>query len=153
MYKGALVAAFLMTSVMTHGAILGAEPHYTAAQQQLIEVDKRMQRAFVEKDMAAINSILTDDYVLVLSDGSQRTKAKVLKDVASSDSQWEVNETSDWEVKIHGPVAIVVATLHQKGTDHGTPFDSNVRFSDTYIRENGHWRNVHAHASRAVPVR
>jgi hypothetical protein len=49
-------------------------------------------------------------------------------------------------------MAIVVATLHQKGISHGKPFDSNVKFSDTYIRENGKWRNIHAHASRAVDV-
>ena len=27
-----------------------------------------------------------------------------------------------------------------------------MKFSDTYLRENGAWRNVHAHASKAVDV-
>jgi len=56
-------------------------------------------------------------------------------------------------VRVHGDTAIVVATLHQKGVDHGQPFDSHVKFSDTYIRDHGRWRNVHAHASRAVDVK
>jgi ketosteroid isomerase-like protein len=117
---------------------------------ELIAVDKRMQRAFVDKDIAALEKIFTDDYVLVVSSGEERTKAQILKEVASSDTRWEVNESSGWKVRVHGDLAIVVATLHQKGTDHGKPFDSNVKFSDTYLRDHGVWRNVHAHASRAV---
>jgi len=50
------------------------------------------------------------------------------------------------------PRLFVVATLHQKGVDHGRTFNSRVKFSDTYIRQNRRWRNVHAHASQAVPV-
>ena len=88
----------------------------------------------------------------MLSSGKERTKAEVIADVASPDNRWEINETSGWQVKVHGDMAIVVATLHQKGVDHGESFDSNVKFSDTYIREGGKWRNIHAHASRAVDV-
>ncbi|HKE48781.1 MAG TPA: nuclear transport factor 2 family protein [Rhodanobacteraceae bacterium] len=118
----------------------------------LIATDKRMQRAFVDRDVAALKEIFTDDYVLVLSSGTERTKAMILADVASPETRWEINETSGWQVKVHGDMAIVVATLHQKGVDHGEAFDSNVKFSDTYIRENGKWRNIHAHASKAVDV-
>ena len=121
--------------------------------EDLIATDKRMQRAFVDRDVAALDQIFTDDYVLVLSDGSERTKLMILSEVASPDSRWEVNESSDWNVKVRGDMAIVVATLHQKGVDHEEAFDSNVKFSDTYIRENGKWRNIHAHASKAVAVK
>jgi hypothetical protein len=31
----------------------------------------------------------------------------------------------------------------------GQAFDSSVRFSDTGVRENGTWRNIHAHASKS----
>ena len=120
--------------------------------QQLIASDKRMQRAFVDRDLIALNEILTDNYTIVLSSGAERTKAMILADVASPDVRWEINETSGWGVKVQGDMAIVVAKLHQKGVDHGESFDSNVKFSDTYIREGGKWRNIHAHASRAVDV-
>ena len=139
-------------------ALLGAATPAFAASgtasdvDQLIATDKRMQHAFVDKNVAELREIFTDDYVIVLSNGAERTKAMILADVASPETRWEINETSGWEVKVHGDMAIVVATLHQKGVDHGKPFDSNVKFSDTYIRENGKWRNVHAHASRAVDI-
>ena len=120
--------------------------------EELISIDQKMQRAFVDRDIAALEKIFTDDYVLVLSSGTERTKAEVIADVASPDNRWEINETSGRKVRVHGDTAIVVAMLHQKGVDHGKSFDSNVKFADTYIRQNGTWRNVHAHASRAVDV-
>ncbi|HJT97869.1 MAG TPA: nuclear transport factor 2 family protein [Rhodanobacteraceae bacterium] len=120
--------------------------------EALIATDKRMQHAFVARDVKALDEIFTDDYTIVLSSGTERTKAMILADVAAPENVWEINETSGWQVKVHGDMAIVVATLHQKGVDHGTPFDSNVKFSDTYIRDGAKWRNIHAHASKAVDV-
>lgn len=134
-------------------ALLVAAPAAVADDvADLIATDKRMQRAFVDRDIAALEEILTDDYVLVLWNGVERRKGEVIDSVRSPDTRWEVNETSGWQVRVHGDLAIVVATLHQKGVDHGEAFDSNVKFSDTYLRKNGKWRNVHAHASKSVPV-
>jgi len=131
-----------------------AQPNhlYSPEQLELIEVDQRFQQAFIDKDIGAIDALLVDDYVLVSSNGSQRTKGEVLEAIASPRSTWQINQTRDWDIRIHGSVAIVVATLHQKGIDQGTPFDSQVRFSDTYVCENGQWRQLHAHASRITPV-
>jgi ketosteroid isomerase-like protein len=119
---------------------------------QLIAVDKKMQRAFIDKDAVTLNAILSDDYLLVSSSGREYSKTDVLNALKSPQSIWEINETSGWNVRVRGDVAIVVATLHQKGVKHGKPFDNTVRFSDTYIRANGQWRNLHAHASHAVNV-
>jgi len=136
--------------------LVAAAGHAPAASSRdvsdLIATDQRMQRAFVERDLATLREIFTDDYVLVVSSGAERSKAMVLAEVASPDVRWEINESRGWVVRVHGDTAIVVATLHQKGIDHGKPFDSDVKFSDTYIRDHGRWRNLHAHASLAVDV-
>jgi ketosteroid isomerase-like protein len=118
----------------------------------LIDTDKRQQHAYITRDWKALDEIFTDDYVLVLWNGTQRTKAEILESAALPDSKWDINETGNWQVRIHGDLGIVVAELHQKGTSEGQAFDSVVKFSDTYIREQGKWRNVHAHASKSVPV-
>jgi ketosteroid isomerase-like protein len=117
----------------------------------LVATDKRMQRAFVERDVATLDRIITDDYLLVASNGAERRKPAILAEVTSPDVIYEINESSEWAVRVHGDTAIVVALLHQKGVDHGQPFDYSVKFSDTYVRENGAWRNMHAHATR-VPA-
>ena len=142
----------LLVSAMT---LIAAAPALAANDDdiaQLIAVDKRQQRAYVDRDWAALDEIFTDDYVLVVSSGEERTKAQILAAAKQPGTRWEVNETSGWQVRVYGDTGIVVATLHQKGVEDGKPFDSVVKFSDTYVRTNGKWRNVHAHASKAVPV-
>ena len=148
-------AATLASTAAALALSFGAMAPATATDDdvaQLIAIDKAMQRAFVDRDLATLERIFTDDYVLVVSSGREISRAEVLASVASPDASWEINETSGWEVRVHGDTAIVIATLHQKGVDHGKAFDSKVKFSDTYVRENGTWRNFHAHASVAVDV-
>ena len=128
-----------------------AAPGDAADIQALIDTDKRQQHAYITRDWKALDEIFTDDYVLVLWNGKQLTKAQILETAARPTSKWEINETSNWQVRIHGDVGIVVAELRQKGSQAEGTFDNTVKFSDTYIRENGKWRNVHAHASKGVP--
>ena len=142
-------AILVLASILSAAAARAAESDDVKA---LIETDQRQQHAYVARDWKALDEIFTDDYVLVLWNGAQRTKAEILREAAKPDSKWEINETSGWQVRVHGDLGIVVAELHQKGTSGGQAFDSVVKFSDTYVRENGRWRNVHAHASKSVPA-
>jgi ketosteroid isomerase-like protein len=142
------LAATIAAAFSVSGPLAAANDDVDA----LLATDKRMQRAFVDRDVAALERIIPDDYVLIASSGAERRKPAILAEVASPDVVYEINESSDWSVHVHGDTAIVVALLHQKGIDHGEPFDYSVRFSDTYVRENGAWRNVHAHATR-VPAK
>jgi ketosteroid isomerase-like protein len=132
----------------TTGPVTAAADH--AAVAELIAVDKAMQASFVTRDVAALARILSDDYLLLASNGNVYRKSDVLAKLRSPDSHWDVNETSDWNVHVHGDVAVVVATLHQKGSDQGEAFDSRVRFCDAYVREQGRWQNIHAFACRVV---
>jgi ketosteroid isomerase-like protein len=141
--------SLLVLASILSAAARGAEADDVRA---LIETDQRQQHAYVARDWRALEEIFTDDYVLVLWNGVQRTKAQILAEAAKPESVWEINETSGWQVRVHGDLGIVVAELHQKGTSGGQAFDSVVKFSDTYVREDGRWRNVHAHASKSVPV-
>jgi acyl-CoA synthetase (AMP-forming)/AMP-acid ligase II len=113
---------FLLTAL---GAVLmsiAPAPVATASDketEELISIDKKMQSAFVDRDIATLEKILAEDYVLVLSSGTERTKAEVLADVASPDNQWEINETSDWNVRVPGNTAIVVVAPERRGPRQG----------------------------------
>src|SRR5690348_14736707 len=119
-----------LTVAATLIAALASPEHSRAAANgdvdALIATDKRMQRAFVERDVATLDRIITDDYLLIASNGAERGKPAILAEVASPDVVYEINESSGWAVRVHGDTAIVVALLHQKGVDQGEPFDYSV---------------------------
>ncbi|WP_394839643.1 nuclear transport factor 2 family protein [Pendulispora rubella] len=117
---------------------------------QLIALDKAMQKSVVDRDAKAFANFLTDDYTLVSGSGRIYDKAAVVAEMSSPDVRYDVNESSDWRVRVTDNTALVIAILHSKGIDHGKPFDQRIRFTDTWIRrgEKGAWRNIAGHASK-----
>jgi hypothetical protein len=114
---------------------------------QLVAVDRRMQRAFVDKNLVELQRILHADYLLVNSAGTTFTKSDVLAELSAPNSVWTINQSSHWRVRVHGEVGLVVADLHQQGIANGKPFNNTVTFSDTYVRTADGWQNIHAHSS------
>jgi len=127
-------------------------PHFAPASENaeadLIAADRAMQRAMLERDVAAFAGFLADDYVLVDSRGRQHDKNAVLKQLLDPGIHIAVNETLDHHVRVHGEIAVVIAVLQQRGMDHGIPYDSPVRFTDTWMRRGGRWLCLSGHASR-----
>ena len=89
-----------------------------------------------------------DDYVLVDSRGTVHGKAEVLRQAADPGILVAVNEPHDHQVRLYGEVAVVIARLDQRGTDHGRPYDIPVRFTDVWVRREGRWVCTSGHASR-----
>jgi uncharacterized protein (TIGR02246 family) len=114
---------------------------------QLTALDRAMQRAVVDRDAKTFAGFFTDDYVLVSSSGKIYKKADVVAEIVSPEVHYDVNESSDVSVRVQGDTGLVIASLHQKGTDHGKPFDNHLRYTDTWVRQKGVWRNISAHAS------
>jgi uncharacterized protein (TIGR02246 family) len=114
---------------------------------QLIALDRAMQRAVVDRDAKAFANFFTEDYVLVSTQGKIYKKADVVAEITSPDVRYDINESSDVSVRVQGDTGLVIASLHQKGVDHGKPFDFRLRYTDTWVRSNGSWKNISAHAS------
>lgn len=114
----------------------------------LIENDKAMQRTLVDHNPEAHGKWLTDNYTLVTSKGKIITKQEFLRDLTRPDAQFEINESSDWSVRVFKDTAIVIAVLHQKGKDGERQFDHRVRYTDTWIRNGNKWLVMAAHASK-----
>src|SRR5437868_5034457 len=114
----------------------------------LIAADRAMQRAVAERDLAAFAGFLADEYVLVDSRGTVHGKAEVLRQAADPGILVAVNEPHDHQVRLYGEVAVVIARLDQRGTDHGRPYDIPVRFTDVWVRREGRWVCTSGHASR-----
>jgi len=143
-FRAVLAVGLVLTSIA--GAANAATSDADTA--QLIALDKAMQRSVVDRDAKAFGNFLTDDYTLVSSSGRIYDKTAVVAEMSSADVHYDVNESSDWKVRVTDNTAMVIAVLHSKGVDHGKPFDQRVRFTDTWIRQKGTWRNIAGHASR-----
>jgi hypothetical protein len=114
-------------------------------------LDTKCQAAVKVNDWAVMDSILADDFVLVMGNGRIQTKTDLLEEARSGRVAYEHQEDSSQRVRVWGTTAVVTALLWEKGTDAGKPFDYRVWFSDTYVRTPTGWRYVFAQSSLPLP--
>jgi ketosteroid isomerase-like protein len=115
-------------------------------------LDIEYQVAVKRNDVATMDRILADDFVLVTGLGKAYTKTNLLEEARSKRTVYEHQEDSARKVRVWGDTAVVTALLWAKGTEDGKAFDYKLWFSDTYVRTPAGWRYVLAEASTRLPA-
>ena len=122
-------------------------------QDVLVDLERRWNAAFYQKDAAFIESILADDFVATYDDGSRGDKAKELALAAAFDRRVESAVPDEFTVKEYGDTAIVRFTLRVVGIRQGQRAETNLRYTDVWVIREGRWRCVSSHSTqiRAEP--
>lgn len=115
------------------------------------ELDARYQKAVKENDVAAMEAMLADDFMLVTGSGKTYSKDDLLEEARSRRIVYDRQDDSDQTVRIWRNTAVITAQLTAKGTDTGKPFEYAVWFSDTYVRTANGWIYVFGQSSTHVP--
>jgi ketosteroid isomerase-like protein len=114
-------------------------------------LDTEYQAAVKNNDVATMDRILADDFMLVTGLGKTYSKKDLLEEARSKRVIYEHQEDINQKVRVWGDTAVVTALLWAKGTEDGKPFDYKLWFSDTYVRTQNGWRYVLAQASTRLP--
>lgn len=120
-------------------------------QKIVAALDKEYQAAVLKNDVATMDRILADDYVLVTGRGKTYSKTDLLNDARSGKVVYDHQEDTEQTVRVWGDTAVVTAKLWEKGTDHGKAFDHWVWFSDIYLRTPKGWKYTFAQSGLALP--
>lgn len=102
--------------------------------------------AYKQRQIAAIASLLADDYVITQEDGSVYGKVGFISFNAGS-LHVDVAEASDLRIHMHDNVAVVTAAYHEKGVQGGKPYDYHDRLTDIWMKTNGKWQLIASHYS------
>ena len=130
-----------------------AQARSVANDEKAVEaLDIEYQVAVKQNDVATMDRILADDFVLVTGLGKTYAKADLLEEARSKRMVYKRQEDSARKVRIWGDTAVVTALLWAKGTEDGKSFDYKLWFSDTYVRTPTGWRYVLAQASTRLPA-
>jgi ketosteroid isomerase-like protein len=117
---------------------------------EIAALDTLDQKAVKNNDVATMDRILSEDFVLVTGKGRTQTKADLLKESSSGNIVYEHQEDANQAVRAWGNTAVVTAFLRAKGTDKGKAFDYKLWCSDVYVRTPAGWRYVFGQASLPV---
>jgi len=147
-----------MASRLTLGLLLcltislaAQEPAGAAAQVRKLE--EKWTAAYKERNIDILSTLLTEDFVITVEDGSTYSKAGYITHSADPTVKVEIAELSDLRVRVRGGgmIAVVTGAYHEKGLSNGRPYEYHDRLTDVWVRTGNGWRVLASHYS--VPVK
>jgi ketosteroid isomerase-like protein len=123
------------------------KPPLTVDAQMVGALDTVYRAALKANDIAIMDQILADDFVLVSDRGASLTKADLINEAREKRTIFEDEgvEEGTQKVRVWRDTAVVTELLRIKGTRDQPPF--KVWFNETYVRTPTGWRCVFAQAS------
>lgn len=108
---------------------------------QVSHANDVVQLATFQHDRKTMDSMLTNDFVLVLTHGDVVDRAGWLDSVADPSIHMEVNQTSDLSIHhYNGDSALVIGVLHLRYRVNKKLTDVRMRFIDAWVKQDGQWK-------------
>ena len=136
--------------VLVFGVAVPAQTQTESVEQGLINLEKEWGQALVKRDTASIDMIrdrLMADEFIGMNDGFVFTKAQYFEIVKSIKEEILSFEMDEWNVRVYGDAAVVMARGTMKMQLAGKETTIQWRFTDTWIKRDGRWQCVAAHNS------
>lgn len=118
--------------------------------QKIIDLDKRRMDAMAQKDMATLNTLLSDGLVYTHSSARLDTKQSLIGAMQSGATVYSAVEPSDVKATNCGDAVVLTGVARIRVTSNGKPNAFTVRFTDVYANKGGQWQMV-AWQSTRVP--
>ncbi len=138
-------AAFVLANLASLLLVFAQETDQTNA---VLQTERELCTAYLKSDANAIARGVMEDYTLTNSTGKITTRSEDIEEAKRNDPKYEMFENHDMKVRVHGDTAVVTGQTHTEGISGGKSFDSEFQFTDTFVKDGGHWRLLAGHVSK-----
>lgn len=116
---------------------------------QIDQLELAWRDAVVKADTAAMDKLLSDDYMAILPNGTLQTKEQTLASMRSGATHLTAITVSDRRVRFYGTTALVTSRADVTGNSPAGPIAGSYRYTRVYVRDKqGVWKIVSFEASR-----
>jgi ketosteroid isomerase-like protein len=132
----------VVSAALVFTAVLVAQEKSRASNDeiQVHQLERAWNQAEAHHDVGAVTAIVADTLTYIDFDGSIMNKAEYLRDVTKTAYQADHLYDEGLKVVIYGNAAVVSGIYRETGTSNGKNYIHRVRFTDTWIKQNGVWR-------------
>jgi ketosteroid isomerase-like protein len=143
----AVVAASLVS-----GPLTAAEPEMTSGsvEKTIIKLELDWGNALAKGDVAWIDGICADDWMITDPEGNLITKEQSDADMKSGALAIESFKIDDLVVHVHGDTAVAFGLETEKSKYKGADSSGQYRFTDTFAKRDGKWMAVATHVTKVV---
>jgi len=106
--------------------------------------------ALARNDLATVERIVADDYVITAAGGKVMNKTEDLAELKSGEIKFVSAEASDVKVRLFGNTAVVIGAGKYVVDSKGKRAEFRERFTDVYVKRGGRWQPV---ASHTTPIK
>jgi ketosteroid isomerase-like protein len=110
--------------------------------QKIIELDRQRMTAMAQKDIARLNSVLSDDLVYTHSSARIDTKQSLIGAMESGSTVYTAVEPFDVKAQDLGDAVVLTGSARIRVMSGGKPNAFSVRFTDVYANKGGQWQMV-----------
>jgi len=132
-------------------ALLAPAQRNSDSAAKILALASKWNDAYQRGDVATMNSLLADDFVITVEDGNTFSKSGYIAHSGNADNKVVLSEMSDLKVHFHGSAAVVIGAYHEKGTTKGKPYEFHDRFTDVWLLVDSRWQVIASHYS--IPVK
>jgi len=118
--------------------------------EKVIALEKKWTESYKQRDIGMLSSLLAEDFVITVEDGSTYGKEGYISHTADSSVHVETAAMSDLKVRLHGNTAVVTGAYHEVGESKGKPYEYRDRLTDIWMKTGGKWQVIASHYS--VPL-
>ena len=101
--------------------------------------------AFEQKDLATLDRLMADEYILTDPLGHVRSKAESLAALQTNEVNFESTQSDDVEVRINGDTALVTGRSKFRGRYKGWSMSGQYQYTDVLVKRRGTWQAVGSH--------
>jgi ketosteroid isomerase-like protein len=119
------------------------------AKRQVEALEEQWRQAQLAGDVAAMDKLLSDDYIGISMTGQVNTKSQQLDRMRMHKIALTKLDLGDRQVKLVGSIAIVTSRAEVEGTNEGAPVKGTYRYTRVYQRlPSGGWKITSFEATR-----
>ncbi len=119
-------------------------------QDILMQMERDWDAALRRNDVAFIDGILADEFIVTYDDGTRGDRTTELAFAATFNPKGESSRLDEFIVKEFGNTAIVWFTLHLTGPSNGQTVEFALRFADVYVLRDAKWKCVSSQSTRVI---
>ncbi|HET7108025.1 MAG TPA: nuclear transport factor 2 family protein [Candidatus Acidoferrum sp.] len=146
---------FMLAVLLASVSIAASSPapqQKSDATAKIIALENKWNEAYKQGDVALMDSLLADDFIITVEEGLTFSKVGYLAHSGNSDNKVLISEVSDLKVRFHGEVAIVIGAYHEKGISNGRSYEYHDRLTDVWmLMPGGRWQVIASHY--AIPAK
>ena len=123
-----------------------------SAEDAVAAVEQRRLDALLTADINTLDEIIDEHCTHIESNGTSRTKAAFLADVAKREFSFDLFEIEENHIRIFGDTAVVAGTYRNIVRVRGNPSPvKHARHLRVYVNRGGSWKLIAHQATEIVP--